>query len=147
MKIEKFFSFTGLHYGDTIDQIIDLFGIPDDEYKNPHNSYTVFYYKMYNDDILSISFSNADFKVESIFLGLHSSRPVKHLLEKFRIVENKASFIGNTMDQIIDYFGIPDEQHREFISYSSQKLEVEFYCPYDEKSLCTRIKVKWYYPK
>lgn len=143
--IEDFFSFSGLKYGDTIDQIFDLFGAPDDEYNNPDNRYVVFYYDMNDEFAINISFSSIDFKVESVFLGLHSKRAVKKLLEKFKIDEPKAAFIGNTVDEIYDYFGLPDQKRKNFIAYTEKNIEVEFYCPYDERSICRRIKVKWFY--
>ncbi len=145
MNIKDFYRFTGVQYGDTIDQVFDIFGVPNDEYKNPDNSYFVFYYEMCDEYALNISFNAENFKIESVFLGLHSYRAVRFLLDKFKITEPKASFIGNSMDEIIDVFGLPDEWHRNFIAYRQQDLEVEFYCPRDEKSLCRRIKVKWFY--
>lgn len=145
MKIEEFFNFAGLKYGNTTDNVFDIFGPPDDTYSNPENSYVVFYYKCRDEFTLNISFSKDNFRIESIFLGLHSKRTVTLILEKFGIYEPKACFIGNRLDEIIDYFGVPEEQNRNFVSYIIPKMEVEFYCPGDEKDICTRIKVKWFY--
>ncbi len=145
MNIEEFFSFTGLNYGDTTDNIFDSFGAPDDTYSNPDNSYTVFYFKYQDEFTLNISFSNESQKIESIFLGLHSKKAVTLILEKYGIYEPKACFIGNTLDEIIDYFGLPSEQNRNFVTYNYKKIEVEFYCPDERKAICTRIKVKWFY--
>jgi hypothetical protein len=147
MKIKDFYSFAGLNFGETVDQVFDLFGIPDDEYKNPDNSYFVFYYMMNNEFALNISFSSTTFKIESIFLGLHSWRAVRNLLEKYRIDEPKACFIGKSMDEVIDLFGIPDKRMKNYITYTKKKIEVEFYYPGDERSYCRRIKVRWFYPR
>ncbi len=145
MNIGDFLDFVGLHYNETIDRVFDIYGVPDDEFKNKDSNYFVFYYLMLDEYVFNISFSSEDFKIESIFLGLHSSKAVDLLLEKFGIDEPKASFIGGNMDEIIDVFGIPNEQGKNFISYISDKMEVEFFFPFDERSLCSRIKVKWFY--
>ncbi len=147
MNINEFFHFSGIHYGDTIDQVLDLLGAPDDQYKNSDNSYFVLYYESLGEFALNISLSSSTFKVESIFLGLHSQRAVNELMKKFNIHEPKASFIGKTMDEIIDCFGIPNEKKKTFISYSEKNIEVEFYYPRNEKLQCKRIKVKWFYPR
>jgi len=54
---------------------------------------------------------------------------------------------GNTIDNVFDLFGLPDEKEATFVSFSRKKIEVEFYYPYDEKMQCKRIKVKWFYPR
>jgi hypothetical protein len=142
--LSDFFEFAGLSYGNTVDQVFDVYGVPDDEYRNEENSYFVFYYEMYDEYSLNISFSTHTFKIESIFLGLHSFRAVKALLLKCNVEEPKSGFLGSNMDEIIDCFGTPHDWHQNYISYRMKNLEVEFWCPIDERYICRRIKVKWF---
>lgn len=145
MNIQDFYHFSGLHFGEGIDHVLDIFGPPDDEFKHKDRNYFVLYYKMLDEYALNISFSSRTYIIESIFLGLHSYKAADSLLKKFHIHEPKALYIGSSMDEIIDTFGIPDEQRRNFILYKAHNMEVEFFFPVDERSFCSRIKVKWFY--
>ena len=100
---------------------------------------------MFDELALNISFNADNFWIESVFVGLYSYRGVRFRVDKFGIDDPKASFVGNSMDEIIDVFGVPDEWYRNFLAYKCNAIEVEFYCSRDEKSMCKRIKVKWFY--
>jgi hypothetical protein len=144
-KIIDFQNFISLSYGDTVDQVFDVFGVPHEEYRNDENTYFVFYYRQNSEIVLSISFSVHSFRIESVFLGLNSIKRVRSFLSKHEITECQTSFIGHSLDEIYDYFGVPDDIAKNYISYKMHHMEVEFYCPTDERSLCKRIKVKWFY--
>lgn len=147
MHIEDFTEFVGLKYGDSAEKIVDIFGKPHDIYYNDQNTYRIYYYNYMGEDVLSISFNKDQKVVESIYLGQRRISSVIDMLESKKIDDSKVGFMDKHIDDIIDHFGVPDEEHGDTYTFKTPKLEVEFICPEENDYFCQRINVIWFYKK
>jgi hypothetical protein len=145
MKLDNFKSFLGIEYGNSIDKAIELFGKPDDEYRNDDNHYGVYYYKNKDEDILSISFNKENNIIESMYLGQHKAENVWSWLEMHQINDEKASLLDKHIDEIIDMFGVPSEEEINDFIYVSENMEIDFHCPEESDFSCQRIFLNWYF--
>ena len=145
MRIHEFSSFLGLEHGDTIDKAIELFGNPDDEYRNEDNHYCVMYYKYHDEDIISISYNKENNIIESIYLGQRSPSKVWDWMESHQIDDEKVSLLVKHIDEIIDIFGIPDTEETNNFIYKTGNIEIDFNCPEDNDFFCRRIFLNWFY--
>ena len=145
MTISDFSNFLGLTYGDTIDKAIAIFGEQHDSYNNPENHYQVYYYRFRSEDTLSISFSRESRKIESVFLGQRRASAVWDMIDTLKIDDLKAGFIDKHIDEIIDHFGVPDEENPDSYIYRDSRMEVEFLCPENNDFFCQSINIVWFY--
>ncbi len=144
MKKEEFNSFLGLTRGDQIGRVEQLFGKPDQVYDNNDNHYIIHYFRFADEDILSVSFNRIDLRIETIFLGCRRLHLTFDWLESLHIDEPKAMLLDKHIDEIIDLLGVPDEEDPDDFFYTTQDLEIDFYCPEENDFFCRRIMVTWF---
>ncbi|PLW93180.1 MAG: hypothetical protein C0592_06920 [Marinilabiliales bacterium] len=145
MKLDNFKSFLGISYGDTIDKAIEVFGNPNDEYRNEENHYCVYYYHFEKDDVLSISYNKENNLIESMFLGQRHTQSTLGWLRMKQIEDEKSSFLGLHIDEIIDVLGVPTEEEVNDFVYKGDKIEIDFNCPEENDFFCQRILLNWYF--
>jgi len=150
-SINSYTKFIGLKLGEKLKDAIRVLGNPD---VIEHSEYTgiIYIYKYYGTPVLNIYGEEGSEKIKMIMLdptnSLESqSEMIKLYFETNSIVEEKLSFLGESISKVKDVYGQPNmkymESDREY-KYKSNTFEVKFSHGILNPDTCVRITINWF---
>jgi hypothetical protein len=148
-KTVDYLHFAGLSYGDTLDDLVRLFGEPTsvgigDEEDTSNNVF----YKIDGKECLHVIYDKPTRRVE--FIRAKCGQ-IRDLLLSKQLDDPKLTLLARHKDSILERYGSPDETASDHYGYDFQdeggsEGQVTFACYDFDGSRCTERWVQWFFP-
>lgn len=151
-QLVDYLHFAGISYGDTLDDVVTLFGEPTsvdlDDGQNSFPGADYARYQIEGEDCLDVGYQRATRRVESLQVKCTRLRNV--LLGK-QLDDPKLALLLQPRDSIFDRYGSPESTVTgiydfNFETEGERDGSITFYCFDFWDSRCKEISVQWFYP-
>ncbi len=153
LKVEDFRTFCGISSGQTIDDVIEIYGEPDKKSDVSEDSYWAYYFTNTNYP-LTVEASNIDGKIWTVYVEILSIdnmyKDIETALELFGIEKCQGSLLGEDItyaEKVMgkNYYYEKKDSYDSYI-YDAEDFSIEIVLDYyyEQDTKCTRIMVYFF---